>query len=245
MAEEQEEKQGQPTSTIDRDRRIVARFLDLLAAGFVALAVAIGFDGEYGRATAALISGLAVFLCGIYWSQIRRKIGPSLSQSMVVVASSAWSWLFVLFVVFCYIAAPSVIGHINRLPLSYLSSGTASRNSSVKPSDTATSAIPTWLILWFNYSGEPTTKSGANIHWWWWNSTEKSSSLGVPSILGIDNTTTVLFLSCDTPVNLDNISLKAERDLPRYEIVKKIDNRIIVIWIHGKISGDLYVEVIK
>jgi hypothetical protein len=116
MVEEREEEEGrqQPIPTTDRDRRIVARFLDLLAAGFVALAVATGFDGEYGRAVAALIGGLIVFLCGIYWDQIRALIGPALSRSMVAVASDARSWLAVLFIVFGYIAAPNFIARLNQ-----------------------------------------------------------------------------------------------------------------------------------
>jgi hypothetical protein len=113
MGEERGQETGQTTSAA-RDRRIVARFLDLIAAGFVALAVATGFDGEYGRAAAALISGLVVFLCGMYWSHIRQWLGPVLSRSMVAVASNGWAWLAVLFVLFCYLAAPSFIAHINN-----------------------------------------------------------------------------------------------------------------------------------
>lgn len=112
MAEELEEEEElspepRPPSP-DTERRIIARFLDLIAAGFVALAVALGFEGDYARAAIALVSGFAVFLCGIYWANIRSLIGPTLSASMLRVASDARSWLMVVLLIFLYIAWPQL-----------------------------------------------------------------------------------------------------------------------------------------
>src|SRR5689334_8677664 len=99
MAEELEEEEEQPGfgTPPESEKRIVARFLDLVAAGFVALAVTTGFDGEYGRTAVALGAGLLVFLCGLFWDILRSAIGPVLSSSAYRVASSAWSWLAVLY----------------------------------------------------------------------------------------------------------------------------------------------------
>jgi hypothetical protein len=242
MAEEPEEEQQQPIPPTDRDRRIVARFLDLLAAGFVALAVAVGFEEQYGRASAAFICGIIVFLCGVYWDRVRAIIGPTLAGSIYRVASSAVSWLAVLFIIFCYIAAPSFISSLSKLSQSSPSLISDGNQFERNVKSKTEIKIPTWLILRFDpASHEPTIKSTSNIHWWWWNPTEQPSLITLPGL----STTTVLFLSLDEPQNLDNILVKAEYDLPRYEIVKKIDRRIVVIWIHGVLSGDLYIEIQK
>jgi len=117
MAEElEEEEQPRATGAADSDRRIVARFLDLVAAAFVALAVATGSGGEYGRATTAFLIGFGVFLCGIFWDRIRSVIDPGLTGSILRVASDARSWLTILFIVFSYIAAPSFVTRITHSP---------------------------------------------------------------------------------------------------------------------------------
>jgi hypothetical protein len=131
MVKEREEEEQSPVTA--RDRRVVARFLDLVAAGFVALAIATAFDGEYGRTAAALVGGLMVFLCGIYWDQIRALIGPALSRSMFAVASDARSWLAVIFIVFGYIAAPNFIARLNQ-PALPSKSEPKSTAPAVKPS---------------------------------------------------------------------------------------------------------------
>jgi hypothetical protein len=181
VAEEREEEEESQTAKAERDRRIVARFLDLVAAGFVALAVAVDFEEQYGRAAAALVSGLIVFLCGVYWDRIRTIIGPALAGSTFRVASNAVSWLAVLFIIFCYIAAPSFIDNLSKpstSPPRLAPNGKqpkidVERNANSKANETK---IPTWLILWFNpASREPTLKSISNIHWWWWNPTEQPS----------------------------------------------------------------------
>jgi len=115
MAEEAEEEEDtRPAPSPEIDRRVVARFLDLIAAGFVALAVVKLFESAYGSASAAFVIGLCVFLCGIYWDQIRPRLGQTLATSMQRIASDARAWLLVLFVVFSYLAAPALVTIITR-----------------------------------------------------------------------------------------------------------------------------------
>jgi hypothetical protein len=92
------------------ERRVVARFLGLVAAGFVGLAIVIGYEREYVGSAVALTIGLLIFLCGVYWDRIRTVLGPALAVSVYKIASSAVSWLIVLFIIFCYLAAPTFIG---------------------------------------------------------------------------------------------------------------------------------------
>jgi hypothetical protein len=100
---------GGDIPTAGAERRVVSRFLDMIAGGFTALAVAVGYEGQYVPATLAALVAIAVFLCGVYWDRVSRFLGPPLSNSAYRIASNAWSWLAVLGFIALFIAASPII----------------------------------------------------------------------------------------------------------------------------------------
>jgi hypothetical protein len=115
-----------------------------------------------------------------------------------------------------------------------------------------TATIPTWLTLTFDYQGTPSESGSANVHWWWWNPADPASGGAGPLLTwpstgsSVGSTTTVLFLSFDRPVRSDGLALKSSTALPRWEVAKRVEDRVVVVWIHGQIlSGTLEIEVAK
>jgi hypothetical protein len=216
MAEEREEQEeARPNS--DSERRVVARFLDLIAAGFVALAATLAFDSDYKRAFAAAAIGLAVFLCGIYWDPIRRKIGPRLSGGVVNVASSGWAWGFVLLLAFLSLAVPSLIDRITK------SQARDDLVSQITENRWKGDLVQTGVVLnYYDYLNDPVVQWVSNLHWWSWRYGDLPQTV-TPFSLGatpsLNTAKTMLVLAADTDVDLSNIEVSSD-NLPQYAIIK-------------------------
>jgi hypothetical protein len=174
-----------------------------------------------------------------HWIRIKTGLGLRFAATANKVATDFRWWAISLIIVFAFVAASDIYRAVSEAPPPNPTAATSLSSSMAADTTTET---PTWLHLDFDSQGTPKETASANLHWWWWNPTESGGlgSLGKP-----DTTTTVLFLSFDRPVKSDDLYLVSSSNLPRWEVAKRVDDRIAVIWIHGTMTGKLEIDVVK
>jgi hypothetical protein len=82
--------------------------LEVLAAAFVAEAVAGLMRADIGEAVGALAIGIFLSLVGFFWASIKQKMPKKFSDTVAMVACDFRYWLAILLVAFLYLGYPNI-----------------------------------------------------------------------------------------------------------------------------------------
>ncbi len=235
-----------------RERLLVSAFLELMSGTFLAPGSTYLLDGNYSAAAAPYLIGVILFLVGIFWSRIAKRIGTGrFAHSLLNVASDFKWWMLLLGIILFFIS-PSIEPRIQ----------TEIRSWSLFHHELQ--AIPTSLRIQFNAPGKDPVQMGANNIKSWKSLTvdaatkvtsppvpflseSPSSQIGqlAPVVIpGAPPTSTyfpqrnwIIFIFFAKATSYGQISIDSHgADIPEWD-VSDLTPEWVILWFHGDVTN--------